>query len=107
MAVLSVPIMLDKERKLKFGYGAMIAIEDLTGDGFLDVIQELQEKPRIKTVRNILWAGLIHEDKTLTPDQVTEILDNCELDNLLGKLNEAIGLSQGGNEGNDTAGEAK
>lgn len=109
MAVLSVPIMLDKERHLKFGFGAMIALEDLTGKTFFEIIQELQDLENIKVtkIRDIMWAALLHEDKGLTLDQTTEILDQGQVMDLVGKLMEAVELAMGGNEGNALAGAVK
>jgi len=109
MAVLSVPIMLDKERHLKFGFGAMIALEDLTGKTFFEIIQELQDLENIKVskIRDIMWAALIHEDKELTLEQTIDILDQGNCMDLLGKLMEAVELAMGGNEGNDPAGATK
>lgn len=107
MAVFSVPIKLDKERNLKYGFGAMIAIEDLTGKGFLELVSEMKnpKKLKIKTVRDILWAGLVHEDETLTPNDVTRILDNADdIQNLIIKINEAFGTAFSGDEGNAKAG---
>jgi len=109
MAVLSVPIMLDKQRNLKFGFGAMIALEELTDKTFFEIIQELQnlENIKITKIRDIMWAALIHEDKELTLDQTTDILDQGQCMDLIGKLMEAVELAVGGNEGNVQAGATK
>lgn len=95
MAVLSVPIILDKERNLRFGFAAMMVLEkQFPGKSFLDIIKEIQEKPTITMLVHIIWAGLIHEDKSLTPDKVAKILDNSDFEDLLGKVNEALAISQ-------------
>jgi hypothetical protein len=110
MAVLSVPIKLDKERNLRFGFAAMMALEkELKGKSFFEISKEMQEKPTITLLIHLVWAGLIHEEKTLTPEKVAKILDNSDFEDLLGKVNEAVGLSQKqvDNQGNAEAGEVK
>jgi hypothetical protein len=109
MAVLSVPITLDKQRNLKFGFRAMIALEDLTGKTFFEIIQDLQdlENVKISKIRDIIWAALIHEDKELTLEQTTDILDQGNCMDLVGKLMEAVSLALGETEGNAQAGAVK
>jgi hypothetical protein len=108
MAVLSVPIKLDKERNLKLGFSAMIALEKLfPGKSFFDLMSEYQNKPTISMVVNIVYAGLIHEDGKLTPDKVAKLLDDSELEDLLGIINKAFETSQGPELGNAEAGEVK
>ena len=109
MAVLSVPVMLDKERHLKFGFGAMIALEDLTGKTFFEIIQDLQDLENVKVskIRDIMWAALIHEDKELTLEQTIDILDQGNCTDLIGKLMEAVSLALGETEGNAQAGAVK
>jgi len=106
MAVLSVPITLDKQRNLKFGFRAMIALEDLTGKAFFEIIQDLQdlENVKISKIRDVIWAALIHEDKELTLEQTTDILDQGNCMDLVGKLMEAVNLALDEPEGNAQAG---
>jgi hypothetical protein len=110
LAVLSVPITLDKERNLKFGFSAMMALEkQLSGKSFMDIINEIQTKPTITLMINVVWAGLLHEDKTLTPEKVAKILDSSDVEDLLGVISKAMDISQKKNstEGNAVAGEAE
>jgi len=110
MAVLSVPIKLDKERNLKFGFAAMMALEkELKGKSFFEIVKEIQNKPTITLMVHLVWAGLIHEEKSLTVERVTKILDNSDFEDLIGKINEAVGLSlkEDDDQGNASAGEAK
>jgi hypothetical protein len=109
MAVLSVPIKLDKERNLKFGFAAMMALEkELEGKSFFEIVKEVQTKPTITLMVHLVWAGLIHEEKSLTVERVTKILDNSDFEDLIGKINEAVGLSlkEDDDQGNASAGEA-
>lgn len=62
-----VKIVLDKERSLKFDFNALVAIEEATGG----MISSLAKKGRpLRYLRVLLWAGLLHEDETLTEKQV-------------------------------------
>ena len=68
----SVTIELDKARNLRYGINALVTVEELTGKPLtrLDL-----ESVSIKDLRAILYAGLCHEDKTLTPEKVGELID--------------------------------
>lgn len=91
MAVFSVPIQLDKKRNLKYGIEAMMKLEELyPGKGFMDIIGLLQEKPTITLIVNVLCAGLSHEDDTLTPKKLAKILDDADIEDLIGIINKAI-----------------
>jgi hypothetical protein len=95
MAVLSIPVMLDKQRNLRFGFRAMMAIEERTGRGFLEVAREcVSNNPKISTLCDMLWAGFIHEDSELTPEKVADLLD--EKDNVsefIGVVGQAIEMA--------------
>ena len=88
--VSEVPIVLDKPRKLKFDLNAFIELEDLYGS-IEDALKEMQEgKNKIKAIRAVLWAGLIHEDENLTPKQVGAMIDLSKLEEVTNALMEAI-----------------
>lgn len=61
----SVYIELDKKRRLSYGLNAMCALEDA---GVKLVTTKDLERPRV--FRAVLWAGLLEEEPTLTPEQV-------------------------------------
>jgi hypothetical protein len=64
-----VTIELDKPRTLRYGMNALIKIEELTGKNLtkfdLDNIS-------VKDLRTIVYAGLFHEDKELTPEKCAD-----------------------------------
>jgi hypothetical protein len=72
MSVLfpGVQIALDKPRTVKFDFNANVKLEKETG------VNTLMENPIDKDhmngamLRAMLWAGLLHEDKVLTIEQV-------------------------------------
>lgn len=68
------PITINgKDRNLVFDMNAFIEIEDQYGD--IDKCMEAVEKGSIKALRLLLWAGLIHDDPTLTPQAVGQMID--------------------------------
>jgi len=91
-----VLIELDKPRTLRYGLNALVTIEEqigkpLTGLDFNNV--------SVKDLRAILYAGLFHEDKELTPEKVADLVDEfSSIENISGKLGEAMTLAFGGAE---------
>lgn len=67
------PIKLDKVRNLRYGMRAFKIVEDLAGEpiGKIDYEAVTMEKLSI-----LLYAGLAHEDKDLTPDKVIDLVDD-------------------------------
>jgi len=72
-----ISIDLDKPRNLLYNLNAMVAYERATGKNFLAIGKEDISATLVMVV---LWAGLIHEDKTLTVEQVGAMID---ADNML------------------------
>ena len=88
-----VAIELDKIRMLRYGINALVAIEDLTGKAItaLDLANV-----KMKDLRTIIYAGLSHEDKELTPEKVGEIIDNFgSIEEIAEKVGEAMTLAFG------------
>ena len=73
---VKVPIELDKPRTLFFPLAALLAFKKETG---IDLLQESikDEDWTLETITALLWAGLIHEDKELTMDDVANSV--CDL----------------------------
>lgn len=86
--VKPVPIMLDKERTLKYDLNAFAEIEERFGT-VQKAFDELQQQ-KLKAVRAVLWAGLIHEDPKLTERQVGSLLSLGDLATILPAVTEAI-----------------
>jgi hypothetical protein len=88
-----VTLELDRPRTLRYGMNALVKIEELTGRAIskLDL-----ENIAIKDLRTILYAGLFHEDNTLTPEKVAELVDEyTDLSSIAEKLGEAMTLAFG------------
>lgn len=80
-----VSIRLDRVRTLKFTFNAFAEFEALTGKSIQQVFQD-QEALGFGLMRQLLWAGLIHEDKTLTVEQAGDLMEAGEGSNLTEKL---------------------
>ena len=91
-------IELDKTRTLKYKHKALKMIEKLTGKSIsnLDLSNVSTE-----TIEQLLYAGLISEDKALKIEEMEDILDNCDKDYqyIMEKMVEAISKSFGGDQG--------
>lgn len=72
MAKKYVPIELDKTRNLRYGMVALMKIEEKINKPISKINFE---EVTTKDMAVIIWAGLVHEDKTLTPDKVAELID--------------------------------
>lgn len=96
MAKKTVTIELDKARNLRYGMNALVKVEELTGKSItkLDL-----ENLSMKDLRTIMFAGLHHEDKDLTPEKVGELIDDySDIGTIAGKLGEAFTIAFGGDE---------
>ena len=62
---------LDKSRTLRFGFKAMRTIRNRFGDRSLDQLMSI----KVDEIPVLAWAGLTHEDKALTVEQVEDLLD--------------------------------
>ncbi len=99
-----VTIELDKPRTLRYGMNALIKIEELTGKNLtkLDL-----DNISVKDLRTIVYAGLFHEDKELTPEKCADLIDEySDITTVAGKLGEAMTLAFGAQPGNPQAVEA-
>jgi len=64
---------LDKSRTLRFGFKAMRTIRNRFGDRSLDQLMSI----KVDEIPVLAWAGLTHEDKALTIEQVEDLLDEA------------------------------
>lgn len=83
-----VPVQLDKERHLKFDLNAFAELEERYGS--VDAALDALEKGSIKAIRTIVWAGLLHEEETLTARQVGSWIGLEHLETLSKALNKAM-----------------
>lgn len=96
MAIKTVDVMLDKERKLAFPLGALVRLKNEHGIELKD-LQDNEKAQDIEVILSIIWAGLIHEDRDLTLEDVGYMVDISELPALSEKLGEVFKGMQGKN----------
>lgn len=88
-----ININLDKPRTLRYGMNALVKIEDITGKSILSL--DLS-KVGVKDLLAIIYAGLYHEDQTLTPEKVGDLIDEySDLNEVAEKIGEALTLAFG------------
>ena len=85
-----VPIRLDRTRTLKFTFNAFAEFENLTGKSIQGVFADT-ENLGFNMMRNLLWAGLMHEDATLTGKKAGELMELADGKNLTEKIESITG----------------
>lgn len=70
--IVKVPVTLDKERTLCYDLNAFIALEGIYGSEKKAI--DALVSGSLKAARAFLWAGLLHEDETLTEKEVGAML---------------------------------
>ncbi|SCY25107.1 hypothetical protein [Alkaliphilus peptidifermentans] len=94
MGKMGVTLELDRPRTLRYGMNALVKIEELTGKPIskLDL-----ENISMKDLRTIVYGGLFHEDKSLTPEVVGNLIDEySSMETVAEKLGKAMELAFGG-----------
>ena len=69
--VHAIPFQLDKQRAVRMDAKAIMLIERELGKSFFKI--DLDDLSMTETI-NMLWAGLQHEDKELTVDDVADLV---------------------------------
>lgn len=93
------PIQLDKSRNLRYGMKAISLIEKK----FKKPISKVDmDNMTMEDTAVMIWAGLVHEDKDLTPEKVMDLIDNhSTLPDVLEVMGEAIKGAFGKEEGKE------
>ncbi len=61
-----------KPKRLRYDFNALADLEAKAGAGIGALMSE--ERVGLNTMRLLIWAGLKHEDRTLTPEKVGDML---------------------------------
>lgn len=99
-------ITLDRERRLRYDANALADAEERLGMGLGKIIHQ---EASFALIRVLLWAGLKHEDRRLTPEAAGTLLQRYiegggDLDEIAGTAMQALlgcGLFRGADEGDD------
>ena len=90
----TVKVMLDKERHLQFDLNAFALLEEKYGS--VEEALNTLETGSIKAIREVLWAGLVHEEldekfePKISPIQVGSWIGISGLEALTEKIKEAL-----------------
>lgn len=87
--VVKLTLLDGVERVLRYDLNAMAELEDRYGS--VDAAFEAMDNGSIKAIRFVLWAGLIHEDASLTEQQVGSLIDMPYLQDLMKYVGQAFG----------------
>lgn len=88
------PIKLDKTRNLRFGMKALHLIEK----SGVSLAKLDNEELTMEQIATVIWAGLSHEDKELTPEKVMDLVDeHSDLATVLESMGKAFEDSFGKN----------
>ena len=105
--IRSIQIILDKPRNLIFDLNAFEELENIysTLDEALDAFSKDPQK--IKHLKNFLFAGLVHEDDSISPKIVGTMIGYENLTDIVNMIWSAITHAlPDPKEGNDTVGES-
>ena len=88
------PIELDKVRNFRYGMKAISIVEKK----FKKPIAKVDfDNLTMEDTATIIWAGLVHEDKSLTPDKVMDLIDEKgNLQEVMKAMSEAMNIAFGG-----------
>ncbi|QPA31628.1 hypothetical protein [Thermaerobacillus caldiproteolyticus] len=86
--VKKIPVQLDKERHLVFDLNAFCELEDKYGSQ--EEALNALGSGSFKAIRTFLWAGLVHEDESLTEKEVGKMIDIANISELANAITEAV-----------------
>jgi hypothetical protein len=84
-----VTVVLDKERTLRYTLNSLVYMEENGVN--IQTFSNSDGTVKLKDLRTILYAGLIHEDEDLTPEKVGNLIDIKNLPAITEALNKAFG----------------
>lgn len=97
---LGVPVQLaGKQYTLRYTRRALYQLETETDKTILEVLERVQ-RGSFAAIVDLVWAGIVHANKRLTPEDVADMLEASDLPEVAKKLVEAMSQMNGDNEGN-------
>ncbi len=89
--------------ELKYKFRALSAIEKHFNVPITE-ITEFLTNPKMNDIVVMIWAGMLHQDKTLTVNDVMDLLDDSEytIGEITHRITSAIALSFGAEEEEET-----
>lgn len=78
---------------LRYDFNALVALEEALGVPISRWQDIINEQMGVRTIRTLVWAGLIHEDSNITPKDVGAMLDVSKFNDTISKVLEAFTLA--------------
>ena len=85
---IAITIELDKPRTLLFDLNAFSELEDVYGS--MDAAFKAMQTGSMKAARTLLWAGLLHEDESLTVRKVGAMVNMRNLESVMDTISTAL-----------------
>jgi len=67
-----------KTRNLRYDFNAFVALEEALNISIAEIGALLTGSVKLRDLRAILWAGLIHEDRALTQEDVGKAIGGMQ-----------------------------
>jgi len=91
MAKKAVTVKLDKQRKLKYTFNAFCELEEALGRPLASI---KGNEFKMKDLRALVWAGLLHETPELTLEEAGDLIDQAEsIEDVANAVSEAVELA--------------
>jgi hypothetical protein len=94
MQIKSVPIELDRERTLQLDLNAFCLLEQKFEN--IDRALRAFESGSLQAIRVLLWAGLVHEDPTLTEEAAGALVDINNIQKVVAAISKALEVIEAG-----------
>ncbi len=95
-AAPTATLYLDKERNFKLDFKAFMAFEKISGKNVLST--SVWQDMSASNIVALLWAGLLHEEPTLTMEQVAGFIHPGNLQEVVNAIQQVFQLSMPNNE---------
>ena len=90
----SIPIELGgKTRQLRYDFNALVALEDALDISISEIGKLMSGSVRLKDLRSIVWAGLLHDNEEVTEKEVGGWLELSVLGDVADKVGQAINIA--------------
>jgi len=87
-----------KTRHLRYDWSAFEAADAELGANIFDIMDKAGSSLSFTQVKVLLWAGLLHEDKALTIDEVVSWLSPRNYVDLVVKISQAVAAAWTGDD---------
>jgi len=91
MPAKSIAIELGgKQRHLRYDFNSLVALEDELGVTVDKIESFVSGSVKLRDLRTLIWAGLVHEDDGITPKDVGAWIDFQNIEKISEKVGRAL-----------------